>query len=180
MRVCTFHTNSVYFELAQRLEESCKAFDIPFYVEPANDKGGWMANIHHKAPFLLSMTLIYPRETIVWIDADATVEAPLVELEGEGYDFAAYRDEKGLIYAGTLGFAPTPIRRVLLENWITLNKKRPQKYDQQNLTEVIAEMPGLNVKALPVSYLWVERWHRKMWPDVSAVIQHDVISRSPS
>ncbi len=179
MRVCSFYTNDKYRKLAVRLAKTCKDLDIPHDIREQPDAGSWMANCHRKADFLLNMHYTYPTDIIVWVDADAVVEREPELLALNSYDLAAYRDEGGLIYGGTLGFGTGQVRKMILSAWIRENIDQPERYDQENLTNVVKKMPGPTFRPLPMSYQWVEGWHRKKQPDTTPVISHFIVSRTP-
>ncbi len=157
--ICSYFTAGTgYQKEAARFVQSLKALQITnFHVSKISSLGNWFANTHHKAKFILDMFSAYPDHAIVWIDCDAVIHSYPVLFEQIDADFAAHfrnwmygKDE---LLSGTLFFRNNARIRLILKEWIEVNRNNPHKWDQKNLQRVISRHDhAIRIYRLPIEY----------------------------
>jgi len=115
-----------------------------------------------------------PGEDLLYIDPAAQLlRRPDVLLDETDTDVAVYYDSSTLAVSGPLFLRRSPRVEAFLGAWGRLNEKFPEDSDLENLSQVLAQPPaGLVIRRLPVTYAWIERRHRRTYPDAQPVIVH--------
>jgi hypothetical protein len=115
-----------------------------------------------------------PGEDLLYIDPTAQLlRRPDVLLDEKDFDVAVYYDSRTLAASGPLFLRRNPRVEAFVASWGVLNQNFPEESDLHNLSQVLAQPPsGLAIRKLPVTYAWVERQHRKSYPDAQPVIVH--------
>jgi hypothetical protein len=175
--VSYFTTNTPYEEEARRLIASCDALGLAHDVVPLPPAGSWEANCARKAEVCLD-ALHRNQRPILWVDADAVIEAPPTLLASCGADFAVHRWDDWQFASGTIFFKHSDVARRLLECWVERCRRDPRVWDQVSLDlaweEVVARQP-LETLWLPRSYCQI--FDAQTDDDQPVVIRHHQASR---
>lgn len=154
-RVVSFHTpDELYSSHAARLAESLDKFHIPHQIICLENSGSWEQICVQKARFIYDQW----KESdgpVVWLDADATVEANPVLFENIDADFAIHKWEGWEFTSGTTYFSKTPLAERLLRQWVLRCEADPYTWDQRHLQSAwcdIAATSELKTFYLPRSY----------------------------
>jgi len=148
-----------YTEHAARLRASCERFDLPYWIEPADDTGSWLTNCAAKAAFVLR-AMRSGSESVLWLDADAEIKRTvwLADFCDDGADFAVYQNpvktaKKWMCRSGTIWFNRTPAAFALAEEWVRLCEEKPSRFDQESLWMAWLSMQErVRVHWLPITY----------------------------
>ncbi|WP_167315787.1 class I SAM-dependent methyltransferase [Paraburkholderia phytofirmans] len=180
--VCFFTGDNEYAEHAARLRSTLERFGVDHEFKEINSMGAWELNCAYKAKFILECwgNSDVP---VVWIDADATIEANPSLFQSVNADFGVHKwhgktnDEQGWQFAsGTLYFGKSENARKLLEQWILRCEADPATWDQEHLCSAwcdVSSVISLKTVWLPRSYLQISDAREF----VSPVIKHWQASR---
>jgi hypothetical protein len=180
LRVCTFHTDSVYKAHALSLRESVSHHGFSIDIHEMPDLGSWGANVAQKPEVILRTLTAHPLESILYIDADAfMVEKPALTWD-ESKDFAAYfeRRPQGKMApcGGTLWIRNTPVMKNLILSWKAAATLETHKADDWvHLSGLLSGIPKSKIERLPPSWLWHEATMRQRFPGVNPVISHGCV-----
>lgn len=169
----------VYEEEAMGLIESLKEWNLPHKVEFLESMGSWNLNTKLKTTFIKKM-LHEQEEPVVWLDADARVrkDPDLFKTLQDNTDFACHLRMKKELLSGTMYFNNNDKCKKILDEWIKVNEKKPNVFDQKNLHEVVRRHKDLRWTKLPHEYCLFDiicRQENKKEKD--AVIWHRQASR---
>lgn len=129
----------------RRLAASLIKFKLDHLLFKIPDRGGWMANVHYRTTWLLSILNRYPSRPIVWLDADSEVLQPpriLELLDDSGEDFGIFfnwKESKKLksarweMVASVMFFKNNEAARSLLNLWAVRNAQAPESRSQFQL-----------------------------------------------
>lgn len=183
-RVVSFFTvDNEYADHAARLRATLENFGIDHVLQPVEGSGRWELNCAYKARFIYEQWLLSDRP-IVWLDADATVEALPDLFSALDADVALHKwtwnhaeQDRGWEFcSGTLYFGKTELAGELLRQWMLRCDADPMTWDQVHLSSAwcdIASIKPLKTSWLPRSYLHIDGA-----PDAeTAVIRHWQASR---
>jgi len=176
-KVISFYTEfNEYAEHAQRLHESLQKFDVRHELYPLPLKGKWEEICSRKAAFIRTM---WERSDvpIVWLDADATIEAPPSLFSTMQADFAIHRWNGWEFASGTLYFGKSLAVKALLDQWVLRCEADPMTWDQVHLQSAwcdVAAQGTLKTEWLPRSYCQIF----DTTADASPVIKHWQASRT--
>jgi len=175
MIVASFYT-AKYEQEVKNLIDTCHMHDLDYSINELPDKGSWLANVWQKPNYILD-TLNSTTESVLWVDADATIQDHLTLLPDPEADmmgvanwqryhgYYTYRpDLWGLgrrpggvkplfIRGGTLYFANNDNSRKMLDLWAgeaegcILNGTA----SDPAITWAVRES-GINFQELPLSY----------------------------
>lgn len=158
--VCGWYTPD-YAHCAARLRKSLDALGERHDIV-AVDKaaGGWERNTMRKATQIKSAMIRHPGETIIFLDVDCVVLAPLAELAATTGDVALYMRARRVKAAvglnarsGTMVIRPTAKAMTFVDAWEGLSAAAPRgTVDQHTLPEAIVRVPGLSVEQIDVRY----------------------------
>lgn len=180
--VSYFTAKTGYEKEARTLEASLILHKIePYHIQKVSNLGNWQKNTLHKARFILQMMLKFPDLSIVYTDADSMFHCyPDLFKKLDGADFAChYRNwfaRQGEMLSGTLYFSNTPKMRMVVNEWIEVNKGNQQKLEQRNLERVIRRNDHkINIQRLPIEYCCIfdDEDRKKIRP----VVEHFQASR---
>ena len=200
-----------YEDEASRLRYTLDSRGITDYtIKKMKSRGSWVANTNMKAAFVEDQLRAWEKP-IVWLDADARVRrlpTLLASLAtGHQPDIAYFLIPKvfdrqpakcpwnlkryggGAVAGGTLYFGHSPRAFELIDRWKALSEKRPDRWEQQNLQQVLGEMRDEDLRndvperetidevGLPQSYCKVFdcKWYSGQQGPV--VIEHTQASR---
>lgn len=177
--VVSFYTpDTAYEDLAYTLRGSCERFGIAHRIEPRAARGSWERNCAIKAEFVRAMRseLAGP---LLWVDADAAVNAPLTDLDRLDADFAIHLLDGWRALSGTIYFGDTDASRELLNRWCARCEAEPEIWDQIHLDlawEDVARSSDLRTAWLDERF--VKIFDRAPDPDRPPVIVHSQASRN--
>lgn len=175
MRIVAFYTkNTPYEDEVKKLEASINSLGLTYHLEGYEGQGSWVLNCGMKPIFIWEMLHKFPNEDLLYVDADAIIhKVPQVSvMQG---DICAHVREGGELLSGTVFFKNIDKVKKLVHEWIVMQKKFSQKWDQQTLSEVLAvhgPRLGINFKELPPTYTKI---FDQDWGD--PVIEHNQASR---
>lgn len=143
-----------YSDASKFLRKSLDNFDVGYDVLEVNDLGSWDANTHYKPDFLIDMYHNSPKD-MVYIDADAElVDSPdLFDFLNCDISFWKVSTNRGgYISSGTLYLKKNKKVLSLLDEWSKQCKENQNQWEQLKLTNVVKNIPDLNIQLLPMSY----------------------------
>jgi SAM-dependent methyltransferase len=155
--VCFYTRDTPYQALAARLEASLHRFGLDHRIVGIDPLGSWERNCAMKARFVRDQWRELGRP-VVWLDADATVEADPVTLRRCGADFAIAKTHGWEFGSGTVFFGATEAAGRLLDRWVLRCEADPLLWDQMHLDAAWADVAStepLITQWLPQSYLFI-------------------------
>ncbi len=165
----SYYTTATPYQkvMEKYLLPSLKRFDLSHDIEAVEDFGNWQRNTSYKAQFVLNMLLKH-RKTVVFIDADATIEkypSLFAQIPPE-FDIACHyqdwwlqwRGQKGRskldLLSGTIMFRYNERVLNLVRKWV--ERTRPStKWEQVILQKLTEENKDTKIYKLPVEYCTV-------------------------
>lgn len=175
-----FTRDTAYAALADRLRSTLDRFGLEHHIEAVESVGSWEGNCAMKAKFVRRMWEQTDRP-VVWLDADATVEADPALLRACGADFAAHKWQGWEICSGTLFFGRADSARRLLDRWVLRCAADPLLWDQMHLDAAWADISAtepLITEWLPRSYLSIVPYDPAAAQDSDPVIKQWQASRT--
>ncbi|MBB3018717.1 SAM-dependent methyltransferase [Microvirga lupini] len=175
--VSFFTADNEYAAHSARLRETLERFAVPHNLVSIESAGPWEHTCAWKSRFLREQWEA-SEVPIVWIDADATVEAPPTLFNTIDSDFAVHKWDGWQFGSGTLYFGKTEAAKALLDQWLVRCEADPATWDQTHLQSAwcdISAQQELRTYWLPRSYLQI--FDAKA--DEPAVIKHWQASRKP-
>ena len=180
-RVCTFYTVDTGYELeVKKLKRSLERFNIPAHIRGVSSLGSWQKNTMYKAKFIGQMMDKFQGEDIVWLDADAIVRSrPTLfdTLDGDiACHFRNWKHGRDELLSGTLFLKNNKQVRRVIRDWISLNARNSNNWEQRNLARVIKRY-GFNLKVykLPLEYCFI--FDDENRGKIKPVIEHFQVSR---
>ncbi|WP_250538177.1 MULTISPECIES: class I SAM-dependent methyltransferase [unclassified Caballeronia] len=162
--VCFFTSDNEYAGLAARLKECLDRFNVEYEFDPIQSFGAWELNCAYKARFIRDKWLA-SEVPIVWLDADATVEASPDLFATLDADFAVHKwhgktasDQGWQFASGTIFFGKTDLAGKLIDQWLLRCEADPETWDQEHLCSAwcdISSVHPLKTVWLPRSYLQI-------------------------
>jgi adenosyl cobinamide kinase/adenosyl cobinamide phosphate guanylyltransferase len=163
-----------YKQIAQKLKDSLKAFNLQNEVVEFESRGSWVQNCLYKAEFIQEMQAKHGK--VVWLDADCQVlqEPVLFDCITEDIGYHLFKNKE--VLSGTLFFNDTQNAKDLLTAWVNKNNKHSSTWDQKNLATVLKEVEH-NACYLPPEYCFIFDLSRKYYGSINPVIEHYQASR---
>lgn len=154
---CCFYTDNYALE-AEHLRASLEATGTPYFTQRYGSRGYWEANTRIKPEFLLQCLERFPGRNIVYLDADCVVRAPMTLFDDYPADVGVYKapadgDLSHPYLTGTLFLRNTPGVHAFVRSWIEAQDGMLLGVDQDSFTLAVERNPGLNLGALPASYV---------------------------
>lgn len=165
----SYYTKNTPYEkiMKTHLLPSLQKFNLAHDIKGIEDLGNWSANTSYKAKFLLKM-LKKHKQSIVFIDADATIEKfPKLFFEiPPKYDIAVHyldwnlqwRKKPGTkreLLSGTMLFRYNKKVLKLVETYIKECEKFPKIWEQKLLQRLVRHNLQLEIYELPAEYCCV-------------------------
>ena len=156
-RIVSFHTDDeIYTAAAARLRASADRLSIPVHIETVSTRGSWEKNCAFKSEFIRDQW--HKSDVpVVWLDADATVNAYPSLFATLDADFAVHKRDGWNFGGGTLYFGRSPPAAALLTRWVDHCQRNPTQVDDISLddawAEITRDMP-LRTTWLPKTYRW--------------------------
>ena len=175
--VSFFTPDNEYADHAAKLVASLDRFGLDYEIDAIASQGPWEFNCALKPRFILEKW-IASDVPIVWIDADATIEAIPSLFNEIDADFAIHKWQGWQFGSGTIYFAKTPLAARLLDQWVRRCEADPATWDQTHLQSAwcdIASQAPLRTAWLPRSYLQIFDASQ----DGAPVVKHWQASRKP-
>lgn len=165
-----------YREYADKLIESLKKFDLPYYIfEIDSNKDKWTTMCQQKPYALLEVINKYPNSNVVWLDADAIIERKPELFKNINKSFAVHYLYGAEFLSGTLFFKNNDISRNIIDDWIKENSKNDSVWDQVTLCRVINKKYKHHEYILPKQYCCI--FDRAGYQNINRVISHWQASR---
>jgi hypothetical protein len=161
--IACYTKNTPYEEEVKKLRESFQKHGLDFDIEGYESRGSWLANCHFIPIFVKKMLLKYPRDSLVYLDADATVEQfPTLFFDIEQdkeVDFAVYHLVRGKtreLLDGTMYFRNSAASHALVDAWIKKDTEDFSKgvWEQKVLESLLPTFP-IMWGELPTSYCFI-------------------------
>lgn len=177
-----------YEDHAMRLQESLHRFGLQYYLAVKPSSGSWQANCAFKPRFILHCREKFPGMPLLWLDADATVEAtpklianyadmPLIDVAVRTSNTTPPHPWNRVM-SGTVYLGPGERTTHLVRRWAALAEMNPRRWDQVSLAFAIEEASKdgtpYNLEPLPEPYCAV---HDRRQSESPAVIMHWQASR---
>ncbi|MEO3474419.1 hypothetical protein AAFN86_21305 [Roseomonas sp. CAU 1739] len=153
--IVSFFTRATRYEAyAARLRASLDRQGVAHELVGLDVPGSWEMVCAFKAEFIQDQWRRTDRP-VIWLDADATLEAPPALLAAPGADFAINKHGGWKFSAGSILFGRSQAAEALLDRWVLRCRADPKMWDQNHLdaawADVSATMP-LVTRWLPPSY----------------------------
>jgi len=176
-QIVCFHTDDEqYTEAATRLLASARRFGLSIKVETIPSGRAWELNCAYKANFIRSAWR-QSSQPVVWLDADATVEAFPDLFERIDADYAVHRWGGWKTASGTIYFGKSLEAGELLDHWVERCEADPATWDQIHLESAWADVS----RRRPLKTVWLPRSYCHIFDKKSTsapVITHWQASRS--
>jgi hypothetical protein len=177
--VSYYTVGTPYEKEAERLKLSLEAMGLPFEHTGVKSLGSWQKNTQFKADFLSDALNRHPGRPLVYLDVDALVLSKPDWSVCAGSDLAAVVWFGAELLSGTVYLGNTPGTRTVVDAWIKLNAKYPEKlpngreaWDQRTLFMAVKET-GVRFIELPRPYTAIiELSNRYFASDPPPVIIH--------
>lgn len=157
-RICAFYTEDTPYEKEiQALRLSCLDNGLELFAKAYKSRGEWVKNAAIKPEFIATCFVLFPRENILYVDADAVIRKKPNFSAFDGDIGVHYKDGKELL-SGTIFLRNNRITRKLINMWYDLQKQNETEWDQrvlQKLLEDHAEEIGVRVVNLPPTYTMI-------------------------
>jgi hypothetical protein len=147
---------SPYVDELKELEKTLIQFKLPHHLEILKSQGSWEANCQLKA-LLIRKALQNNSGPVVYLDSDARVVDDPVIMNQIECDIAFHLFRGVELLSGTLFLGNTQRCRNLVDQWIDMNRRYPQEWDQRNLQRVVSANHDLDFLVLPESYVWIDK-----------------------
>lgn len=179
-----FTTGTLYEQEAGRLIKSLRQHQVPYCIEPVENKGDWYKNTQYKPTFLRQMLDRFKPKSIVYVDVDAEflaypalfdeldarpdvhVGAHLLDHVKRGRPHAAFE-----LLSGTLFFKNDDVSRTIIDRWVEKCTDAGTLWDQVALSTVLRGLPYF---VLPEEYCTIFDYMNDV---VNPVIKHYQASR---
>lgn len=151
--VVSYFTDTFYLREAFELARTCQAFGVDFQIEEVPDLGDWMKNTNFKPSYIRSRAVEHPDRSLLWIDADGRIRAPL-KLFDEACDpevVIGYRTFPRSPASGTVILPPHLHRVHFLDVWIEECRNHPDLTDQVCMGRAVSRT-GVKRLELPAEY----------------------------
>jgi len=184
--------DSPYVQVVKEyLIPSLKKWNLTYDIDYMEDKGSWEANIQYK-PLFIKQMLLKHKESIVSLDADATVERyPELFDKLKEYDIAYHEldwykfwknqegNSKREVLGGTIYFNYNEKILQFIEEWI-IEQKKNGGWAQRNMQKVLERWKDkLNVYILPIEYCAIVKGRDKVPNFIKnpCIIHHQISRR---
>ena len=172
MRISSYYSDAFNGQFALRLKDSVRNFSFECDLYKWEQGDGDSTRVRSK---LLARTLTERRgEDVLFVDPEAQLQRrPDALLDEHDFDVGIYYDSRTLEISGPIFLRNNPPTLQMLRDWQALNRAEPGATELETLSQVLSR-PGsaVRVRRLPVTYAWVERLHREVYPSASPVIVH--------
>lgn len=178
MKVVSFYTNEVYRLQAEGMKASAEAVGLSVELIERPDRGAWWKNCNQKCEVVLEAMNRWPKEDILWADADMRFLRYPAIFDGLDSEFAAFFYAPFHPIGGALWFSANGGRHYA-ETWAKEVAAHPEREDDSiNFRAALRTVPQPRMTHLPPSYCWNEGHMRNAYPGVTEpVILHSYIGK---
>lgn len=149
-----------YRPLVQKLAAGLDAVAAPYHFYGVERQGGWRSETLRKPSIIAGAMRQHAGQTIVVMDADCTVRAPLAPMADIASDVACFMHVKKRgprqyadLSSRVIVLRPTPGARRLIESWARLCEEHPDSDgDEPLLIVALAQTPGVSWTPLDAHY----------------------------
>lgn len=172
-----FTDDNGYEQYVCKLIDSLEKFKLPYYIVSINSQGHKWEKICQLKPYLIqNIFKMYPNKNIVWIDADAIIEKKPILFTKINKSVAAHIiAATKTLCSGTVYFKNNSISKQILKDWILLNNKNENAWDQKTLQQIIIKFYKKELFILPKEYCSI--FDREGYINLDRVISHWQASR---
>ena len=184
--VAYYTENTSYQSLAVSLKKSIDQFSIPYHVAPIKDLGSWEKNTHHK-PYFIKECLNTFDSNILYVDVDAVFRRYpdlVLTLDCDiAYRTENFRWRSDEALSGTIFLKNNDKVKRMVDRWIALNeavpadRMKPETWEQKNMQRAQREFSEVSYFNFPPEYTFITDHTRRMYPNVSPVVEHYQESR---
>lgn len=141
MKIVGFYTtNTPYEQEYLQLKETMDLYGLDYYFYPIDNKGKWEYNCGMKSEILRSALEDFD-DNILYLDSDARIlrDPPFSTIELDVPGICVWHPKyrrNGETLSGTIYFPNNKCSRVLLDEWISEQKKNPNEWDQRVLERI--------------------------------------------
>ncbi|HVR83957.1 MAG TPA: putative nucleotide-diphospho-sugar transferase [Planctomycetota bacterium] len=173
MRIVSYSGDQFDGQFALRLKKSARALelDCELYRWPRENKPH-----ADRIRYLTLLRSLSGRaaEDLLFVDPESQfLQRPDALLDEKDFDIGVYYDSRTMAVSGPLFLRHTPRLETFLSEWGEANESFPEHSDLENLSQVLAgPRTKVEIRRLPVTYAWVERQHRSLYPDAKPIIVH--------
>jgi hypothetical protein len=171
MRIVSYSGDQFDGQFALRLKRSARALELdcelyrwPRETKPPADRIRYLT--------ILRSLSGRAAEDLLFVDPESQfLQRPDVLLDEKDFDLGVYYDSRTLAVSGPLFLRHSTRLESFLAEWGEVNESFPERSDLDNVSQVLAgPRTKVVIRRLPVTYAWVERQHRKQYPDAKPVI----------
>lgn len=148
-----YHTPGAYADEARLVRESFTDFGCESYIEEIEPVLNWDAATHFKAQFVRRCMDRFAGRTVIYLDVDSLILAPVDELYQLDCDLAAVRFERELL-GGLIVVNPTAAAKATIDAWCDLCQTVSGEWDQRKLNKAIRQT-GAKLKELGQEWMWM-------------------------
>ena len=186
--IVSYYTiNTPYEQEALKLKASLTKLNVPYDIVGVKNLGNWQANTRFKAKFMQDMLIKHKGKSVVWVDSDAVIHSYPKLFDTYDCDVAVrWQDfswRKNECLSGTIYLANNPMTLELCRRWEGENVAEgpgAKTFEQWNLGKAIEDMRRegkIKDENLPPEYTMIFDSMRKMYPNITPVIEHFQASR---
>lgn len=141
--VAHYTVDTPYEELIKTLKASLEKHKLPYYIEPIKSLGSWRLNSNYSAKLVQKCLKMFPGQPVLKTDADAIVQRypSVFDMVDFNPDIAAciwYRfRRRGELLGGTLYFANNEKSNEVVDKWVDLCDRFPDKRNPDLLEQVL-------------------------------------------
>ena len=162
--VISFYTRATRYEaFAEKLRASLERHGVRHELIGLDVPGSWEMVCAFKAEFIREQWGRTDRP-VIWLDADATLEAPLGLLAAPGADFAITKHNGWKFSAGSMLFGRSAAAEALLDQWVLRCRADPMMWDQNHLDAAWADVSA----AMPLVTRWLPSGYFAVWDHYDA------------
>lgn len=175
-----FTINTGYEDEVKNLITSLECLQLPYYIEGMESKNDWVKNCAMKPGFILNTMIKFKNHTLVWIDADAVVKKYPIMFHNSNRSYmksiaCGFIKQKRELLSGTIYIKNDTKALSILSNWVDLQQKYQNKWDQVVL-QMIYNKQKESFMILPFTYIKIFD-NKYMKSDEEPVIEHYQASR---
>lgn len=185
--IAYYTQNTNYQNLASKLKESIERLSIPNFIKPIKDLGSWEKNTHYKSHFIKEC-LETKTEDLLYVDVDAVFRRypdliPTLDCD-IAYRTENFRWRPDEALSGTIFLRNNDKIKRMVNRWIELNeatpaeRMKPDTWEQKNMQRSQREFKDIVYYNFPPEYTFITDHTRKMYPNISPVVEHFQESRN--
>lgn len=170
MKVVSFYTKDTpYEEEVQNLIESCKKYEVDYYVEPVKNLGKWEWNCGQKPRVLYNALKKFPNENLFYVDADAVFKrkpnwSHFKDMEYPAFAWFKWQSDKGEVtelLSGSIYIPNNEYSEKLLVVWTLRQNQNRDEWDQRVLQQIV-ETHEVQNYPLPLEWCKVKEYMKSI------------------